>query len=127
MKLCKKTLSVVLSILIMVSCMSVCFAPIEAHAATPTNAQLNAAFNAIKNTTDLTNGDGTLLNAAEVLSQQATRAKTSVQLSAKNSTFTQQKLFRNLLIQSRMLSMQYTVFSMHLNPLLKLTFTSLLM
>lgn len=69
MKLCKKTLSVVLSILIMVSCMSVCFAPIEAHASAtnPTNAELKAAFDAITDGKVLTNGDGSTLNAAEYL------------------------------------------------------------
>ena len=71
MKQIKKTLSVVLSILIMVSCISVSFAPLTAFAATPTNAQLSAAFNAITNTTDFTNGDGSLLNAAELLYQWA--------------------------------------------------------
>ena len=69
MKLCKKTLSVVLSILIMVSCMSVCFVPIEAHASAtnPTNAELKAAFDAITDGKVLTNGDGSTLNAAEYL------------------------------------------------------------
>lgn len=69
MKLCKKTLSVVLSILIMVSCMSVCFAPIEANASAtnPTNAELKAAFDAITDGKVLTNGDGSTLNAAEYL------------------------------------------------------------
>ena len=69
MKQIKKTLSVVLSMLILVSCINVCFAPIEANASAtnPTNDELKAAFKAITNTTDLTNGDGTLLNAAERL------------------------------------------------------------
>lgn len=71
MKLCKKTLSVILTVLMLISCVNVCFSPLEAYAAAPTNAQLNAAFNAINNTSDLTNGDGTLLNAAELLYQWA--------------------------------------------------------
>ncbi len=66
MKLCKKTLSVILTMLILVSCVNVCFAPITAHAAT-NNAQLKSAFQAITNTTNLTSGDGTLLNAADTL------------------------------------------------------------
>lgn len=71
MKQLKKTLCVFLSLLILVSCVSVCFSPIKVSAAAPTNAQLKAAFQAITNTSDLTNGDGTLLNAAEVLYQWA--------------------------------------------------------
>ncbi|MBQ7294986.1 MAG: hypothetical protein IJW86_02205 [Clostridia bacterium] len=66
MKLCKKTLSVILTMLILVSCVNVCFAPITAHAAT-NNTQLKSAFQAITNTTNLTSGDGTLLNAADAL------------------------------------------------------------
>ncbi|MBR2078622.1 MAG: hypothetical protein IJ962_00285 [Clostridia bacterium] len=69
MKLCKKTLSVVLSMLILVSCINVCFAPIEANASAtnPTNAELKAAFDAITDGKALTNGDGSTLNAAEYL------------------------------------------------------------
>lgn len=66
MKLCKKTLSVILTMLILVSCVNVCFAPITAHAA-PSSSDLKAAFQKITNTSDLTNGDGTLLNAADML------------------------------------------------------------
>lgn len=69
MKVFKKSLCVLLSVIMIISCMSVSFSPIVAHAATPTNAQLKAAFQAITNTTDLTNGDGSLLSAAEVLYQ----------------------------------------------------------
>ncbi|MGN0448033.1 MAG: hypothetical protein ACI4GC_05750 [Acutalibacteraceae bacterium] len=65
MKLCKKTLSVFLSLLMTLSCVSVCFTPISAAAVT--NSELQGAFNAITNTSDLTGGDGTLLNAAEKL------------------------------------------------------------
>lgn len=71
MKLCKKSLSVFLAIVMLLSCMSAGFMPLTAMAATPNNTQLNAAFKAITNTTDLTNGDGTLLNAAELLYQWA--------------------------------------------------------
>ncbi len=67
MKQCKKTLSVFLAIIMLLSCVSVGLTPLTAYAATPTNAQLKAAFQAITNTTDLTNGDGSLLNAAEML------------------------------------------------------------
>ena len=67
MKTCKKVLSVFLSALILISCVSVCFSPIQVHAATPSGTQLKAAFQAVTNTTDMTNGDGTLLNAAEML------------------------------------------------------------
>ncbi len=67
MKMLKKSLSVFLTLIMLISCISVSFAPLTAYAATPTNAELNAAFKAITNTTDLTNGDGTLLNAAEML------------------------------------------------------------
>ncbi len=67
MKGLKKPLSVILTVIMLVSCVSVSFAPLQAYAAAPTNAQLKAAFQAITNTTDLTNGDGSLLNAAEVL------------------------------------------------------------
>ncbi len=69
MKLCKKTLSVILTMLILVSCVNVCFAPITAHASAtnPTDAELKAAFATISNTTDFTNGDGTLLKAADAL------------------------------------------------------------
>ena len=67
MKLCKKTLSVILTMLILVSCVNVCFAPITAHAATHSGSDLKAAFQKITNTSDLTNGDGTLLNAADML------------------------------------------------------------
>lgn len=67
MKTLKKSLSVFLTLIMLLSCISVSFAPLTAFAATPTNAQLNAAFNAITNTTDLTNGDGTLMEAAEML------------------------------------------------------------
>ena len=69
MKVFKKSLSVLLSVLMVISCISVSFSPIMAQAATPTNAQLKSAFQAITNTTDLTNGDGSLLSAAEVLYQ----------------------------------------------------------
>ncbi len=71
MKMLKKSLSVFLTLITLISCISVSFAPLTAYAATPTNAQLSAAFNAITNTTDLTNGDGSLLNAAELLYQWA--------------------------------------------------------
>ncbi len=71
MKMLKKSLSVFLTLIMLMSCISVSFAPLTAFAATPTNAQLSAAFNAITNTTDLTNGDGSLLNAAELLYQWA--------------------------------------------------------
>lgn len=69
MKTLKKSLSVILSVIMLVSCVSVCFSPIEANASAtnPTNAELKAAFQAITNTSDLTSGDGTLLNAAEYL------------------------------------------------------------
>ena len=67
MKLFKKPLSVLLVALMLLSCISVGFSPLTAMAATPTNAQLKAAFQAITNTTDLTNGDGSLLNAADLL------------------------------------------------------------
>ena len=66
MKVFKKSLSVLLSVLMVISCISVSFSPIMAQAATPTNAQLKSAFQAITNTTDLTNGDGSLLSATEV-------------------------------------------------------------
>lgn len=69
MKLCKKTLSIILSIIMLVSCVNVCFEPIEASAAAPSTSQLQTAFRAITNTTDFSTGDGTLLNAAEVLWQ----------------------------------------------------------
>lgn len=67
MKTLKKSLSVFLALIMLMSCISVSFAPLTAFAATPSNAQLNAAFKAITNTTDLTNGDGTLMEAAEML------------------------------------------------------------
>lgn len=67
MKQLKKTLCVLLVIVTLLSSMSAGFMPLTAMAATPNNTQLKAAFQAITNTTDLTNGDGTLLNAAEVL------------------------------------------------------------
>ena len=67
MKTIKKSLSVFLALIMLISCISVSFAPLTAFAATPTNAQLNTAFKAITNTTDLTNGDGTLMEAAEML------------------------------------------------------------
>ena len=69
MKVFKKSLSVLLSVLMVISCISVSFSPIMAQAATPTNAQLKSAFQAITNTTDLTIGDGSLLSATEVLYQ----------------------------------------------------------
>lgn len=69
MKLCKKTLSVVLSVIMLVSCVSVCFSPIEAHASAtnPSNAELKAAFDAITDGKVLTNGNGSTLKAAEYL------------------------------------------------------------
>ncbi len=69
MKLCKKTLSVILSVIMLVSCVSVCFSPIEAHASAtnPTNAELKAAFDAITDGKVLTNGNGSTLKAAEYL------------------------------------------------------------
>ncbi len=71
MKTLKKPLSIILTVIMLISCFSVSFAPLTAFAATPSTAQLKAAFQAITNTSDLTNGDGTLLNAAEVLYQWA--------------------------------------------------------
>ena len=69
MKMFKKSLSVLLSVIMVVSCVSVCFAPIEAHASAtnPTNAELKAVFNAITDGKVLTNGNGSTLKAAEYL------------------------------------------------------------
>lgn len=68
MKLCKKTLCVVLSLLMMFSCFNLCISPITftADAAT-SNSQLQTAFGKISNITNLTTGDGTLLAAADAL------------------------------------------------------------
>ena len=67
MKNFKKVLSVLLVIVTLLSCMSAGFVPLTALAATPSNAQLSAAFKAITNSSDFTNGDGTLLEAADLL------------------------------------------------------------
>lgn len=69
MKMLKKSLSVFLTLIMLVSCVSVCFAPIEAHASAtnPTNAELKAVFDAITDGKVLTNGNGSTLKAAEYL------------------------------------------------------------
>lgn len=69
MKLCKKTLSIILTMLILVSCVNVCFAPITAHAATPSAATLKSALAAVNSNSDtsLTNGKGYMMDAAELL------------------------------------------------------------
>ncbi len=65
MKTGKKLLSVLLSIIMIASTMSVSFSTFTVSAANATD--VKTAFSKITDTTDLTNGDGTLLAAAEVL------------------------------------------------------------
>lgn len=65
MKTGKKILSVLLSVIMVVSTMSVSFSVFTVSAVDGND--VKAAFSAVTDTTDLTNGDGTLLNAAEVL------------------------------------------------------------
>ncbi|MBQ6601371.1 MAG: hypothetical protein IIX36_06975 [Clostridia bacterium] len=69
MKMMKKSLSVFLTLIMLISCISVSFAPLTAFASAtnPTNAELKAAFDAITDGKVLTNGDGSTLNAAEYL------------------------------------------------------------
>lgn len=69
MKFIKKSLSGFMAIVMLISCISVCFAPItaQASATNPTNAELKAAFDSITDGKVLTNGDGSTLNAAEYL------------------------------------------------------------
>ena len=69
MKQLKKSLSVLLAIIMLIGCVNVTFEPFtaEASATNPTNAELKAAFDAITDGKVLTNGDGSTLNAAEYL------------------------------------------------------------
>ncbi len=67
MKLLKKTLSLCLALIMLIGCINVGIVPMTASAAAPSNADLKAAFQAITSTTDLTNGDGSLLYAADLL------------------------------------------------------------
>ena len=69
MKTLKKSLSVFLALIMLMSCISVSFAPLTAMASAtnPTNAELKAAFDAITDGKVLTNGNGSTLNAAEYL------------------------------------------------------------
>lgn len=65
MKTGKKLLSVLLSLIMIVSTVSVSFSTFTVSAVDGND--LKAAFSAVTDTADLKNGDGTLLNAAEVL------------------------------------------------------------
>lgn len=69
MKMLKKSLSVFLVVVMLLSCASVSFTPLTAFASAtnPTNAELKAAFDAITDGKVLTNGDGSTLKAAEYL------------------------------------------------------------
>ncbi len=70
MKTTKKTLSVLLAVIMIMSSMSVCFGTFgftAVAAEKPTNAQLNNAFAAITDTNTLKGGDGTLVDAADLL------------------------------------------------------------
>ena len=65
MKTGKKLLSVLLSLIMIVSTVSVSFSTFTVSAVDGND--LKSAFSAVTDTADLKNGDGTLLNAAEVL------------------------------------------------------------
>ncbi len=67
MKLGKKSLSLLLALLMVVSCVSVCFSPFTVGAVESN--ELKEAFAAISETSNFTTGDGTMLNAAELLYQ----------------------------------------------------------
>lgn len=65
MKFGKKLLSVLLSLLMVVSMISVSFSTFTVSAISTDD--VKTAFQKVTNTTDMTNGDGTLLKAAEAL------------------------------------------------------------